>query len=86
MCKLGFKEAEEPEIKLPVCLESWRKQRSSKEEICFINYAKAYCVVQNKLWKILKEMGVPDHLTCLWEIWYAKDKEQQLESDMELTG
>ena len=36
-------------------------------------------------WKILKEMGVPDHLTCLWEIWYAKVKKQQLESDMELT-
>ena len=35
--------------------------------ICFIHYAKAFdCVDHNKLWKILKEMGVPDHLTCLW--------------------
>ena len=33
---------------------------------CFINYAKAFdCVDHNKLWKILKEMGIPDHLTCL---------------------
>ena len=34
--------------------------------LCFINYAKAFdCVAHNKLWKILKEMGMPDHLTCL---------------------
>ena len=34
--------------------------------LCFINYAKAFdCVDHNKLWKILKEMGIPDHLTCL---------------------
>ena len=34
---------------------------------CFINYAKAFdCVDHNKLWKILKEMGIPDHLTCSW--------------------
>ena len=49
---------------------------------CFIDYAKAfYCVDQNKLWKILKEMGIPDHLTCLLEtcIWVKK---QQLELDM----
>ena len=34
---------------------------------CFIDYAKAFaCVDHNKLWKFLKEMGIPDHLTCLW--------------------
>ena len=34
---------------------------------CFIDYAKAFdCEDHNKLWKILKEMGIPDHLTCLW--------------------
>ena len=39
---------------------------------CFIDYAKAfYCVVHNKLWKILKEMGIPDHLTCLLRNLYA---------------
>ena len=40
--------------------------------ICFIDYAKAFdCVYHNKLWKILKEMGVPDHLTCLLRNLYA---------------
>ena len=39
---------------------------------CFIDYAKAFdCVGQNKLWKILKEMGIPDHLTCLLRNLYA---------------
>ena len=39
---------------------------------CFIDYTKAFdCVVQNKLWKILKEMGIPDHLTCLLRNLYA---------------
>ena len=39
---------------------------------CFIDYAKAFdCVDHNKLWKILKDMGIPDHLTCLWRNLYA---------------
>ena len=39
---------------------------------CFTDYAKAFdCVDQNKLWKILKEMGIPDHLTCLLRNLYA---------------
>ena len=39
---------------------------------CFIDYAKAFdCVDHNKLWKILKEMGIPDHLTCLLKNLYA---------------
>ena len=39
---------------------------------CFIDYAKAfYCVDHNKLWKILKEMGIPDHPTCLLRNLYA---------------
>ena len=39
---------------------------------CFIGYAKAFdCVDHNKLWKILKEMGIPDHLTCLLRNLYA---------------
>ena len=50
---------------------------------CFIDYAKAFdCVVHNKLWKILQEMGIPDHLTCLLRNLYA-GQEQQLELDME---
>ena len=50
---------------------------------CLIDYAKAFdCVDHNKLWKILKEMGIPDHLTCLWEIGMQVRK-QQLGLDME---
>ena len=50
---------------------------------CFIDYAKAFdCVDHSKLWKILQEMGIPDHLTCLLRNLYA-DQEQQLQLDME---
>ena len=50
---------------------------------CFIDYTKAFdCVDHNKMWKILKEMGIPDHLTCLLRNLYAV-KKQQLEPDME---
>ena len=50
---------------------------------CLIDYTKAFdCVDHNKLWKILKEMGIPDHLTCLLRNLYA-GQEQQLELDME---
>ena len=50
---------------------------------CFIDYAKAFdCVDHNQLWKILKEMGIPDHLTCLLRNLYA-GQEAKLELDME---
>ena len=50
---------------------------------CFIDYAKAFdCVDHHKLWKILKEMGIPDYLTCLLRNLYEVRK-QQLELDME---
>ena len=66
MFKLVLEKAEEPEIKLPTSDGSWNKQESSRKNIyfCFIDYAKAFdCVDHNKLWKILKEMGIPDPLT-----------------------
>ena len=50
------------------------KAREFQENIyfCFIDYDKAFdCVAHNKLWKILKEMGIPDHLTCLLRNLYA---------------
>ena len=48
------------------------KARKFQKNICFIDYAKAFdCVDHNKLWKILKEMGIPDHLTCLLRNPYA---------------
>ena len=62
-----------------------KKAREFQKNIyfCFINYAKAFdSVDHNKLWKILKEMGIPDHLTCLLDI-YMQVRKQQLELDME---
>ena len=48
------------------------KSREFQKNICFIDHAKAFdCVYHNKLWKILKEMGIPDHLTCLLRNLYA---------------
>ena len=61
------------------------KAREFRKNIyfCFIDYGKAFhCDNHNKLWKILKEMGIPDHLTCLLRNLYAGQK-QQLELDME---
>ena len=66
MFKLDLEKAEEPEIKLAVSIGSWKTQESSGKKICFclIDYAKSFdCVDHNKLWNILKEMGLPDHLT-----------------------
>ena len=62
-----------------------KKAREFQKNIyfCFIDYAKAFdSVDHHKLWKILREMGIPDHLTCLWEI-CMQVKKQQLELDME---
>ena len=74
MCKLDLEKAEEPWIKLPTSTGSQRKQGNSRKNIhfCFIDYAKAFdCVDHNKLWKILQEKGIPDHLTCLLKNLYA---------------
>ena len=71
--KLALEKAEEPEIKLPTSTGSSKKQEIQKNiYFCFIDYAQAFdCVDHNKLWKILKEMGRPDHLTCLLRNLYA---------------
>ena len=71
--KLVLEKAEEPEIKLPTFAGSLKKQEFKKNiYFCFIDYTKAFdCVDHNKLWKILKEMGIPDHLTCLLRNLYA---------------
>ena len=73
MFKLVLEKAEEPEIKLPTSLDHGKDKRVPENiYFCFIDYAKAFdCVDQNKLWKILKEMGIPDHLTCLLRNLYA---------------
>ena len=73
MFKLVLEKAEEPEIKLPTSAGSSKKQELQKNiYFCFIDYAKAFdCVDHHKLWKILKEMGIPDHLICLLRNLYA---------------
>ena len=83
MFKLVLEESEEPEIKLPTTTGSWKKQESSRKSFCFIDYAKAFdCLDHNKLWKILKRMGIPDHFTASWET-YMQVKKQQLELYLE---
>ena len=77
MFQLVLEKAEEPEIKLPTSAGSWKKQENSRKNIyfCFIDYAKGFnCVDHSKLWKILKEMGIPDHLSCLLRYLYASQK------------
>ena len=71
--KLVLEKAEEPEIKLLTSIESLKNQEFQKNmHFYFIDYAKAFdCVDHNKLWKILREMGIPDHLTCLLRNLYA---------------
>ena len=66
--KLVLEKAEEPETKLPTSVGSLKKAREFQKNIyfCFIDYAKGFDRVDhNKLWKILKEMGIPDYLTGL---------------------
>ena len=82
--KLVLEKAEEPEIKLPTSAGSSKKQEFQKNiYLCFIDYAKAFdCMDHNKQWKILKEMGIPDHLTCLLRN-LCTGQEATLELDME---
>jgi len=84
MFKLNLEKAEEPEIKLQTSNGSLKKQEFQKNiYFCFIDYVKAFdCTDHNKLWKILKEMGIPDHLTASWEI-CMQIRKQQLEQDLE---
>ena len=77
MYKLDLEKAEEPEIKMSISVGSQRKQRNFRKNIyfCFIDYAKTFdCVDHNKLWKILKDMGIPDHLICLLRNLYARQE------------
>ena len=73
MFKLDLEKAEEPEIKLPTSVWSSTKQESSrKTSSSALLTAKAFdCVDHHKLWKILYETGIPDHLTCLLRNLYA---------------
>ena len=84
MFKLGLEKAEEPEIKLLTSFGLSKSNRIPEKKIyfCIIDYTKAFdCVDHNKLWKTFKEMGIPDHLTCLLRKLYAGQEETEL--DME---
>ena len=85
MFKLVLEKAEEPDIKLPTSAGSMEKAREFQKNIyfCFIDYAIAFdCVNHNKLWKILQEMGIPDHWPASWKT-RMQVRKQQLELDME---
>ena len=73
MFKLVLEKAEEPEIKFPTSAGSWKKQESSRKTSisALLTMPKPLTVDLNKLWKILKETGIPDHLTCLLRNLYA---------------
>ena len=73
MFKLDLEKAEEPEIKLPTSTGSLKKQESSRKASpsALLTMSKPLTVDHNKLWNILKEMGIPDHLTCLLRNLYA---------------
>ena len=76
MYKLGLEKAEEPEIKLPTFVGSWRKQENSRKKtyFCFINYDKAFeCVYHNKLWKILRDgRSRPPYLSPETPVWGSR--------------
>ena len=73
MFKLVLEKAEEPEIKLPTSSGLSKKQKSSRKTCisALLTTPKPLTLDHNKLWKILKEMGIPDHLTCLLINLYA---------------
>ena len=73
MFKLVLEKAEEPEINCQNPLDHQKSKRVPENiYFCFIDYGKSFdCVDHKKLWKILKEMGIPDHLTCLLRNLYA---------------
>ena len=72
MFKLDLEKAEKPEIKLPTSAESSKKQVFQKTSTAaLLTVPKPLTVDQNRLWKILKEMGIPEHLTCHLRNLYA---------------
>ena len=73
MFKLDLEKAEEPEIKLPTSVEPSKKQKSSRKTStsALLTAPNPLILDHNKLWKIFKEMGIPDHLICLLSNLYA---------------
>ena len=71
MFKLDLEKAKEPEIKLPISCSITEKASKFQKNICFIDYMKAFDNVDHNKLENLKEMGIPDHLTCLLRNQYA---------------
>ena len=74
MLNLDLEKAEEPEIKLPTSFGSWKKQECSRKTstLASLTMLKPLIVwITNKVWTILQEMGIPDHLTCLLRNLYS---------------
>ena len=68
----GFRKGRETRGRIADIFWIIEKAREFQKKICFVDYAKAFdCGDHNKLWKILKEMGIPDHLTCILRNLYA---------------
>ena len=86
MCKLDLEKAEEPEIKLPTSIGSLNKQENSRKTSALLTTPKPLTVRITTNWKILREMGIPDYLTCLLRNLYAGQEATVLELDMEQTG
>jgi len=87
MFKLVLEKADEPEVKLPTSIGSLKKQGSSRKTsisalLTMPKLLTVWITIHNKLWKVLKEVGLPDHLTSSWET-YMQVRKQQLELDME---
>ena len=85
MFKLVLDKAEETKIKLPTSTGSSKRQKFQKNiYFCVIDYAKDFdCVDHNKLWKIMEEMGIPDHLTCLLRNLYAGQEATELDMEQQ---
>ena len=71
MFKLDLEKAKEPEIRLPTSAGSLKKQESSRKTSTFALLTMPKPLTGSQLWKMLKEMGIPDHLTCLLRNLYA---------------
>ena len=80
MFKLDLEKAGEPEIKLPTSVGSWKKQESSRKTFisALLTMPKLLTVWITTNWKILKEMGIPGHLTCLLRNLYAGQEATEL--------
>ena len=86
MFKLVLEKVEEPGIKYQILMDHGKSKRVPENTyFCFIDYAKDFdCVDHNKLWKILKEMGVQDHLTCLLRNLHAGQEATYIQFRLEL--